>query len=228
MSPPAEGTGPATGPRSDYCIFVRDGRRFALSTTIAKEVLEARTYTPVPHGPAELLGAFNLRGEVVPLVNLDSFLDATTRPAARVDTLMLLHHGDVVLAAVVDQVVVIRHIPPWEIRRPKLDPSAANPLVRGPFEASPPVRGPFEANPLVRGLFGKDEEHTLVLDGERLVSGIVEKIAAGMRARARVATSVQASPDAPEGSARIDATSGSRGEGMRSGAGAGGAPTGGR
>ena len=28
-------------PRSDFCIFLRDGRRFALSTTIAKEVLEA-------------------------------------------------------------------------------------------------------------------------------------------------------------------------------------------
>ena len=69
----------AATPRSDYCIFMRDGRRFALSTTIAKEILEARPFTPVPYAPPELLGAFNLRGEVVPLVNLDRFLGVNGR-----------------------------------------------------------------------------------------------------------------------------------------------------
>jgi len=206
MNATTQGPPVAAGPRSDYCIFVRDGRRFALSTTIAKEVLESRPFTPVPHAPSELLGAFNLRGEVVPLVNFDAFLDTTGRPPGRSDTLMLLSHGDISLAAVVDQVVVIRHISPWEIRRPKLDPSAANPLVRG--------------------LFGKDEEQTLVLDGERLVAGIVEKIAAGMRGRARTAASPHATPAASEGSAPVGAAR--DGSSETAGAGAGGAATGGR
>lgn len=180
------------GPRSDYCVFLRAGRRFALSTTVAKEVLEARPFTPVPHAPAELLGAFNLRGEVVPLVNLDSLLDVMGRPAGRGDTLLLLSHGDVALAAVVDQVVTIRHVPPWEIRRPKLDPSVANPLVRG--------------------LFGKDEERTVVLDGERLLASVVERIAAGQRGRARTTTSPSPSGGAPGGSAASGAARAEWGE----------------
>jgi len=151
----------AATPRSDYCIFLRDGRRFALSTAIAKEVLEARPFTPVPHAPPELLGAFNLRGEVVPLVNLDRFLEVPERPATRGDTLLLLCHGDLALAAVVDQVVIIKHVSPWEIRRAKLDPT---------------VQSPF-----VRGLVGRDEEQTMVLDGERLLAGVVEQIVAGLR-----------------------------------------------
>lgn len=151
----------AATPRSDYCIFLRDGQRFALSTTIAKEVLEARPFTPVPYAPPELLGAFNLRGEVVPLVNLDRFLNVAERPASRGDTLLLLCDRDLALAAVVDQVVIIKHVSPWEIRRAKLDPSVQNPLVRG--------------------LVGRDEEQTMVLDGERLLAGVVEQIAMGLR-----------------------------------------------
>jgi twitching motility protein PilI len=152
---------PVTAPRSDFCIFLRDGRRFALSTAIAKEVLEARPFTPVPYAPPELLGAFNLRGEVVPLVNLDRFLEVGERPASRGDTLLLLCHGDVTLAAVVDQVVIIKHVSPWEIRRARLDPTLGNPFVRG--------------------LVGRDDEQSMVLDGERLLAGVVEQIAAGLR-----------------------------------------------
>lgn len=174
-------------PRSDYCIFLRDGQRFALSTTIAKEVLEARPFTPVPYAPPDLLGAFNLRGEVVPLVNLDRFLQVAERPVARGDTLLILSHRDLALAAVVDQVVVIKHVSPWEIRRAKLDPSVQNPLVRG--------------------LVGRDEEQTMVLDGERLLAGVVDRIVAGMRGGK---TRVQAMPAvvaaAPGGATDADAT----------------------
>ncbi|HEY8517353.1 MAG TPA: chemotaxis protein CheW [Candidatus Binatia bacterium] len=182
MQPP---TGTAAAPRSDYCIFLRDGRRFALSTLIAKEVLEARPFTPVPYAPPELLGAFNLRGEVVPLVNLDGFLGVEGRPAGRGDTLLLLSHGDLVLAAVVDQVVVIKHVAPWEIRRSKLDPAMRNPLVRG--------------------IVGRDGEQTLVLDGEKLLAAVVGQIADGLRGRGKTPSGPSVL-SAPGGSARTQGT----------------------
>ena len=177
-------------PRSDYCIFERDGRRFALSTTIAKEVLEARPFTPVPYAPSELLGAFNLRGEVVPLVNLDRFLEVGSRPVARGDTLLMLSHGELTMAAVVDQVVVIKHVSPWEIRRAKLDPSITNPLVRG--------------------LVGRADEQAMVLDGERMVAAVVEEIAAGLRGtRSKASGTTPASAAAPGGTAATDVTAAS-------------------
>lgn len=185
-------TAPATTPRSDYCIFLRDGQRFALSTTIAKEVIEARPFTPVPYAPADLLGAFNLRGEVVPLVNLDRFLQVAERPVRRGDTLLILAHRDLSLAAVVDQVVVIKHVSPWEIRRAKLDPSVQNPLVRG--------------------LVGRDDEQAMVLDGERLLSGVVEQIAAGLRGGKTRQAIPAVLGAAPGGAASSDATGGDEGE----------------
>jgi purine-binding chemotaxis protein CheW len=197
--------GAAATPRSDYCIFLRDGHRFALSTRIAKEVLEARPFTPVPSAPPELLGAFNLRGEVIPLVNLDSFLEVDGRPAGRGDTLLLLSHGDIVLAGVVDQVVIIKHVSPWEIRRAKLDPAIRNPLVRG--------------------VVGRDDEQALVLDGEKLLAVVVDKIAAGLRGRTK--TSASSMHAAPGGSPRVPAPAQGEGSGGSRQAGAGeGASTG--
>ena len=188
----AEPQAAGAAPRSDYCIFLRDGQRFALSTTIAKEVLEARPFTPVPYAPHDLLGAFNLRGEVLPLVTLDRFLQVAERPVARGDTLLILSHRDLALAAVVDQVVVIKHVSPWEIRRAKLDPSMQNPLVRG--------------------LVGRDEEQTMVLDGERLLAGVVDQIVAGMRGgKTRAQTMPALVVEAPGGARDADAPGGYEG-----------------
>ena len=183
MSAPAEPqAAAAAAPRSDYCIFMRAGRRFALSTLVAREILEARAFTPVPYAPPELLGAFNLRGEVVPLVSLDRFLDVEERAPARGDTLLLLCQGELTMAAAVDQVVIVKHVSPWEIRRAKLDPSITNPLVRG--------------------LVGRDAEETMVLDAERLVAAAVERIAAGFRGtRARGSTATLLRGAAPGGAA---------------------------
>jgi chemotaxis signal transduction protein len=173
--------GTAAAPRSDYCLFLRGGRRFALSTTIAKEILEARPFTPVPYAPPELLGAFNLRGEVIPLVNLDRFLEVEERAPARGDTLVLLCKGELTMAAVVDQVVVVKHVSPWEIRRAKLDPSITNPLVRG--------------------LVGRDAEQTMVLDAERLIAAVVERIAAGLRGTRAKGSTASLRGTAPGGAA---------------------------
>jgi hypothetical protein len=85
------------------------------------------------------------------------------------------------LAAVVDHVVIIKHVSPWEIRRPRLEPSTQNPFVRG--------------------LVGRDDEQSMVLDAERLLAGVVEQIAAGLRGTTRAPAMPAAPVAAPGGSA---------------------------
>jgi chemotaxis signal transduction protein len=151
---PREASTEVVGLRSDYCLFRRGEVEFALSTRVAREILEARLWTPVPLAPPELLGAFSLRGEVIPLVVLDRFLGTTGRP------LILLCSGDLRMAAAVDRVLTVRHIAPWEIRRPKDD----------------------AASDLVRGFTGTEEEQTVILDGDRLLARVAEEVAQGIRA----------------------------------------------
>lgn len=147
--------------RTDYCVFHRGDRGFALSTHLAKEVIEARSLTPVPDAPPELLGALNLRGEVVPLVSLDSFLGVPERPRTRNDALLVLGTGDLRFAALVDSVATVKHFSPWEIRRE--------------VDGEPPPED------LVRGYTGTADDRLRVLDGEALMSAVVQRIAEGFR-----------------------------------------------
>ena len=149
------------GARADYCVFHRGDRGFAISTGLAQEVIERRTLTPVPHAPEELVGALNLRGEVVPLVSLDSFLDVPARPLARGDALLVLALGDSRFAAIVDRVAKVKHFAPWEIRRS--------------VEAEP------DTGPLVRGFTGTEKDRLAVLDGETLIRTVVQRVAEGFR-----------------------------------------------
>ena len=53
-----------------YCIFRAGRERFCLPVLEIEEVVEWPTVTPVPLGPAFLMGIFNLRGGIVPIVDI--------------------------------------------------------------------------------------------------------------------------------------------------------------
>ncbi len=55
---------------SSLCTFVAAGQRFALSTSLVRELVEVTAVTPVPRTDAAVLGLFNLRGEPIPLVDM--------------------------------------------------------------------------------------------------------------------------------------------------------------
>ena len=57
-------------PEVQYCIFRAGRERFCLQVLEVEEVVEWPTVTPVPLGPAFLMGIFNLRGGIVPIVDI--------------------------------------------------------------------------------------------------------------------------------------------------------------
>lgn len=99
----------------DYCIFTRSEREFAASVTAAREVLTGEVATPIPQAPAALVGVLNLRGEVLPLVQLDSLLGIPTRPYTPGDQIVVLSANDVDIGLVVDRVRDVRAIAPTDI-----------------------------------------------------------------------------------------------------------------
>ncbi len=150
-----------TPTRTDFCIFVRGDRRFAVSTQVAREVVEMRTPTPLPCSPPELLGGLNLRGEVVALLSLDTFLDLPPRPLAREDTLLVLERGTLRFAAAVDHVVRVAQFSPTDIR--------------------PQDRTARPCDGLFHGSLDTDGERIAVLDAEALVAEVARRIADGFR-----------------------------------------------
>jgi purine-binding chemotaxis protein CheW len=61
---------PQAEPERQYCIFRSGRERFCLSVLDVEEVVEWPGLTRVPLGPAFLMGIFNLRGSIVPVVDI--------------------------------------------------------------------------------------------------------------------------------------------------------------
>ena len=67
-----EATGPAVdrSPESQYCVFRSGRERFCLPVLDVEEVLEWPLVTKLPLSPGYVLGIFNLRGSIVPLIDI--------------------------------------------------------------------------------------------------------------------------------------------------------------
>jgi purine-binding chemotaxis protein CheW len=57
-------------PRSQYCVFRSGRERLCLPVLDVEEVLDWPVLTKVPLSPAYLVGIFNLRGTIVPLIDI--------------------------------------------------------------------------------------------------------------------------------------------------------------
>ena len=57
-------------PETQYCVFRSGRERFCLPVLDVEEVLEWPVLTRLPLSPAYLLGIFNLRGSIVPLIDI--------------------------------------------------------------------------------------------------------------------------------------------------------------
>jgi chemotaxis signal transduction protein len=58
------------GPERQYCIFRAGRERFCIPVQDVEEVVEWPTVTRVPLAPSFLMGIFNLRGAIVPIVDI--------------------------------------------------------------------------------------------------------------------------------------------------------------
>ena len=57
-------------PESQYCVFRSGRERFCLPVLDVEEILDWPLLTRVPLSPAYLVGIFNLRGAIVPLIDI--------------------------------------------------------------------------------------------------------------------------------------------------------------
>src|SRR5512144_3330779 len=112
---------PETPPAVRACLCAVSGSRFAVDVRSAREVAVFDELTAVPRAPRHLLGVANLRGTVVPIVDVGPFLGLPDlRPARSVRTLVL-RDGALLAAVVVDNVLGLE---PFEAVLPAADPAA--------------------------------------------------------------------------------------------------------
>lgn len=84
-------------------VFCLDDRRFALPLAVVERVIRAVDVTPLPNAPAIVLGAINVHGRVLPVLNVRRRFALPERDVTPADWFLLAHTGRQRVALVVDE-----------------------------------------------------------------------------------------------------------------------------
>lgn len=90
--------------RIQVCVFELSERFFALRVLDVQEILEDAEITKVPTTPHFLHGVINLRGDIVPVVDVRDVLHLPAKPKTRESRIMIINIQHVQLGILVDAI----------------------------------------------------------------------------------------------------------------------------
>ena len=142
--------------------FTVDDIHLAVAATQVQELLRAVLVTPLPGAPRDVIGAIDLRGQVIAVVDLAPRLGRPLRGVRITDHFLICAAGNATLAIRADRVDELTSIEPSEL-----------------------ADAPADAEPWVRVLARKPDGLILICDLERLLAdGDFEQLARAL-AKAR-------------------------------------------
>ncbi|WP_224362551.1 chemotaxis protein CheW [Hyalangium versicolor] len=77
----------------EVLLFTLEGQRYALPSTDVRELVRAALLTPLPQAPDVVEGLLNLRGELLPVLDLRRRFRLPPRPLAPSDHLIVAQAG---------------------------------------------------------------------------------------------------------------------------------------
>jgi purine-binding chemotaxis protein CheW len=98
-------------PAPEVLLFDVGGQRFAVPLGAVREVFNLGPLTPVPTAPGAVAGVTNLRGQVVPVLDLALLLEVGLHRLRLGDPAVLVEADGVRAALLVERVVGIRRRP---------------------------------------------------------------------------------------------------------------------
>lgn len=130
---------------NQFCTFYVDGLFLGIEVVQVQEVLRFQDMTPVPTSPGAVHGLINLRGQIVPAIDLRTCLGLSPRPADQkpMNVVIRLEEGNCSL--LVDEIGDVVEVD------------------RDSFE-SPPQNLNAAARGLIRGVYKLDGSLLLILD----------------------------------------------------------------
>jgi len=115
---------PAAVGASQYLTFALDGEMFAVGILNVKEIIEYGNLTEIPMMPAFIRGVINLRGSVVPVIDLSARFGGKTTAVGRRTCVVIVEVEDADsrhdIGIMVDAVSEVLEIPASEIEPPPI------------------------------------------------------------------------------------------------------------
>ena len=120
--PPAVVSASAAQDQQQYLTFMLGGETYAMGILVIKEIIEYGNLTEVPRMPQFIRGVINLRGAVVPVIDLSSRFGKQATKVTRRTCIVIIEvatsNGNQDVGVMVDAVNAVLEIPPQEIEPP--------------------------------------------------------------------------------------------------------------
>lgn len=147
-----EREGPRAEPAaSQYVGFRLDQEDYAIPITTIREIIVMKPVTRIPQVPASIEGLINLRGSVLPIVNLRRLFGLPPREFDDETRTVIVNVGSRTLGYVVDEVTQVIKIAAEQIQ-------------------APPVSVAAFAGRHIAGLARLDDRLLIILDVQRLLN----------------------------------------------------------
>ena len=95
---------PASGETLDIIAFRLRDQEFCVKTTTIREIRGWAPSTPIPHAPAEVIGVMNLRGSIIPIIDLAFKLGMKSTEADQRSAIVVAEVHSMVIGMLVDRV----------------------------------------------------------------------------------------------------------------------------
>jgi len=96
--------------KDQYLIFVLDKRKFAINITSVKRIALSVEVTDLPEGPGIVIGVINVKGQIIPVVNIRKRFGLPDKEIDLMDHFVIARTSTRTVAMVVDDVLEIKTI----------------------------------------------------------------------------------------------------------------------
>lgn len=96
-------------------VFLLDGQRYALPLDAVERTIRAAAITPLPQAPAIVLGVLDLRGTILPVLNVRRRFRLPERDIRPSDQFLIARAGERSVALVIDAAAEVLELSPAQI-----------------------------------------------------------------------------------------------------------------
>lgn len=104
---------------TEFLVFEASGQRYGIAAADVRELVRAVTIVPLPHAPAIIEGIINVRGQIVPVLDIRTRFRLPSSPLSLTDHFVVAQAGDRTVALRADRAVDIARLEPGSIEDAK-------------------------------------------------------------------------------------------------------------
>jgi purine-binding chemotaxis protein CheW len=101
-----------------YLTFSLDTEEYGIDILRVQEIKSSGAITPIPNTPGHLRGVMNLRGTIIPVVDLRARLGMAEAEPSYFTAIVVIAVGAKIVGLIVDSVSDVVSIPPTDVQAP--------------------------------------------------------------------------------------------------------------